>query len=58
MLALAFDEIRDANGKKAGIAAKLSGIDNARESLDADGRIQGIIASKTGSGRLDQGYRR
>ena len=55
MLALAFDEIRDANGKKAGIAAKLSGIDNARESLDADGRSQGIIASKTGSGRLDKG---
>ena len=55
LLALAFDEIRDASGKKAGIAAKLTGIDNARESLDADGRIQGIIASKTGSGRLDQG---
>jgi len=55
VLALAFDEIRDAGGKKAGIAAKLTGVDNARESLDADGRIQGIIASKTGSGRLDQG---
>jgi hypothetical protein len=55
VLALAFDEIRDASGKKAGIAAKLTGVDNARESLDADGRIQGIIASKTGSGRLDQG---
>ena len=55
VLALAFDEIRDDSGKKAAIAAKLTGIDNARESLDADGRIQGIIASKTGSGRLDQG---
>jgi LssY C-terminus len=55
VLAMAFDEIRDVSGKKAAIAAKLSGIDNARESLDADGRIQGIIASKTGSGRLDQG---
>ena len=55
ILALAFDEIHDANGKKASVAAKLSGIDNARESLDSDGRIQGIIASKTGSGRLDQG---
>ena len=31
------------------------GVDNARESVDSDGRIQGIIASKTGSGRLDQG---
>ena len=55
VLALAFDEIRDASGNKASIAAKLSAVDNARESLDADGRIQGIIASKTGSGRLDQG---
>ena len=55
VLALAFDEIRDASGTKASIAAKLSAVDNARESLDADGRIQGIVASKTGSGRLDQG---
>ena len=55
MLALAFDEIHDSSGKKASVAAKLSGIDNARETLDSDGRIQGIIASKTGSGRLDQG---
>ncbi len=55
VLALVFDEIRDQSGKKASIAAKLAGVDNARESLDADGRIQGIVASKTGSGRLDQG---
>jgi hypothetical protein len=55
VLALAFDEIRDTSGIKASIAAKLSAVDNARESLDADGRIQGIVASKTGSGRLDQG---
>jgi hypothetical protein len=55
VLALVFDEIRDQSGKKASIAAKLSGVDNARESLDANGRIQGIVASKTGSGRLDQG---
>jgi hypothetical protein len=55
VLALAFDDIHDANGKKTSIAAKLSGIDNSREKVDADGRIQGIVASKTGSGRLDQG---
>jgi len=60
VLALSFDEIRDASGTKvsgtkASIGAKLSGVDNARESLDADGRIKGIVASKTGSGRLDQG---
>ena len=55
VLALAFDDIHDASGTKTSIAAKLSGIDNSREKLDADGRIQGIVASKTGSGRLDQG---
>ena len=55
VLALSFDEIRDANGKQASIAAKLSSVDDARESVDANGRIQGIVASKTGSGRLDQG---
>lgn len=55
MLALAFDEIRDANGVKAALTAKVVSVDNARESVDGQGRIQGIIASKTGSGRLDQG---
>jgi hypothetical protein len=55
VLALAFDQIGNASGKKASIAARLAGVDNARESLDADGRILGIIASQTGSGRLDQG---
>lgn len=42
VLALSFDEIRDASGNKgrgiqASIGAKLSGVDNARESLSADG---------------------
>ncbi len=55
MLALAFDEIRDARGAKAPMSAKLASIDNARETVDDQGRIQGIVASKTGSGRLDQG---
>ena len=55
VLALSFDEIQDVSGKKAAIAANLSAVDDARESLDRDGRIQGIVASKTGSGRLDQG---
>ncbi|HEV2686986.1 MAG TPA: LssY C-terminal domain-containing protein, partial [Bryobacteraceae bacterium] len=55
VLSLAFDRVSDARGKSANIAAKLVGVDNARESLDADGRILGIIASQTGSGRLDQG---
>lgn len=55
MLALAFNQIHDASGKKVNIAAKLTAVDDARESVDADGRMQGIIASKTGSGRLNQG---
>ena len=55
ILALSFDQIRDTSGKKAALAAKISAVDNARESVDANGRIQGIIASKTGSGRLDEG---
>ena len=55
VLDLAFDQISDAEGKKAAITAKVAGVDNARESVDANGRITGIIASKTGSARLDQG---
>jgi len=59
LLALSFDEIRDSSGKKAPITAKISAkitaLDNARETVDSDGRIQGIVASKTGSGRLDEG---
>jgi hypothetical protein len=55
VLALAFDQIADSAGHSARLAAKLVGVDNARESVDADGKITGIIASQTGSGRLDQG---
>lgn len=55
VLDLAFDQISDADGKKASLAAKVTAVDNARESVDANGRITGIIASKTGSARLDQG---
>jgi hypothetical protein len=55
VLGLVFDQIGDARGKKAVLAARLVGVDNARESVDKDGRILGIIASQTGSGRLDQG---
>jgi hypothetical protein len=55
ILALSFDRLVDAAGKQASLTARLTGVDNARESLDADGRILGIIAAQTGSGRLDQG---
>jgi LssY C-terminus len=55
VLALAFDQMSDARGKQAKLTARLVSVDNARESVDKDGRILGIIASQTGSGRLDQG---
>jgi hypothetical protein len=55
VLDLAFDQIRDASGNRANLVARLVGVDNARESVEKDGRILGIIASQTGSGRLDQG---
>jgi hypothetical protein len=53
-LSLAFDQVSD-SARKATLAAKLAGIDNARELIGEDGRITGIKASETGSGRLDQG---
>jgi hypothetical protein len=53
-LSLAFDQISD-GARKATLAAKISGVDNARESVDMDGKITGIKASDTGSARLDQG---
>jgi hypothetical protein len=55
VLGLVFDRISDARGRKADLAARVVGVDNARESVDKDGRILGIVASQTGSGRLDQG---
>ncbi len=55
VLDLSFDQITDSAGHKATLAAKLVGVDNARESVDEAGEITGIIASRTGSGRLDQG---
>jgi hypothetical protein len=55
VLGLAFDLLSDARGRKVNLLAKLVSVDNSRESVDKDGRILGIIASQTGSGRLDQG---
>ena len=54
LLNLAFDRIGD-GAFKFNLAAKVSAIDNARESVDANGQITGIKASDTGSARLDQG---
>ena len=56
VLAIDFQMLTNAASKqRVTLCAKIVDVDNARESLDESGRILGIVASKTGSGRLDQG---
>lgn len=55
VLQIQFEELRSSRGSKAPLSARLIAVDNARESVDEQGRILGIIAAQTGSGRLDQG---
>jgi hypothetical protein len=49
---LRFDEIV-INGRKLKLTARLASVDNAREKVDEQGQINGILASETGTGRLD-----
>jgi hypothetical protein len=53
-LLLTFNEIR-AGAQRVLLSAKLVEVENARETVDSDGRLVGIKVSDTGSGRLDQG---
>ncbi len=53
-VSLAFDQIAD-GARKSTLDAKVTGVDNARESVDSNGLITGIKPSDTGSARLDQG---
>jgi hypothetical protein len=53
-LLLGFAELEVA-GAKLKCAARVSGVDNARESVDEQGQINGILASETISGRIDAG---
>jgi LssY C-terminus len=53
-LVLAFTEI-EINGAKLKLAARVASVENARESVDEQGQINGIVASETISGRLDAG---
>ena len=53
-LVLKFTDL-DLDGQKVKIAAKVTAVDNARESVDEQGQIQGIAASESISGRLDAG---
>jgi hypothetical protein len=55
VLDLAFERITDDSGKSAPIKARIKSVDNARETIDENGKLLGIIAQQTGSGRLDQG---
>jgi hypothetical protein len=56
VLDLVFDQVSDSAARhKTVLAAKLVSIENSRESVDSEGKITGIIAAQTGSGRMDQG---
>lgn len=57
LLTLRFTEI-EAGGKKAKIDAQVAEVPNARETVDEQGRILGILASETITGKLDQGIGR
>jgi hypothetical protein len=54
VLALGFNEI-EIDGKKLKLDAQLTAIDNAREKIDEQGQINGILASETITGQLDTG---
>jgi hypothetical protein len=53
-LTLAFNEL-EIEGVKTKVTAQVSAVDNARESIDDQGQLSGIVASETISGRLDAG---
>jgi len=54
VLALSFTQIA-AGAAKAKLACQLAGIDNAREKVDDQGQINGILASETITGKIDAG---
>ena len=54
VLVLRFSEI-EINGSKLKLAAQLAGIDNARERVDEQGQVNGILPSETITGELDAG---
>ena len=50
-----FSDAIGADGQERPLEARLTAVDNARETVDEEGRITGILASQTGTARLDQG---
>jgi hypothetical protein len=55
VLSIQFTQLQDPSGTKAKISSRMVQVDNARESLDTTGRIQGILGSETLSARMDKG---
>jgi hypothetical protein len=53
-LALVFTEV-EVEGNKHKITARVAEVDNARETVDEAGMINGILAAETISGRIDTG---
>lgn len=54
VLILNFNEI-EIQGAKQKLSAQVTGVDNARESVDDQGQISGILPSETITGELDAG---
>jgi hypothetical protein len=54
-LELKFNELVAARGKTIKLSTKITDVENARETVDDNGAIQGILASETLSARMDQG---
>src|SRR5690349_21605117 len=54
-LELHFDQLAGAQGKTIKLSTKVTAVDNARESVDENGAIVGILGSETLSARMDQG---
>lgn len=57
ILDLDFTEL-SAGGRKAKVSARVSSVDNARETVDEAGKILGIAAGETITARIDQGIRK
>ncbi len=55
VLALDFTQLQSQSGFHAKISAKVKDVDDARETVDSVGRIQGIVASKTLTAEADKG---
>lgn len=53
-LLVAFNELEIAGARRA-IAARVADVDNAREKVDENGQIEGILAAETITGQLDAG---